>query len=64
MSEAASSGAGAGPSSGGEAEILAARRRKLEDLRAAGVDPFPHEFSGVVPIAQAREGHEDAEPVG
>ena len=49
---------------GGEAEILAARRRKLEDLRAAGVDPFPHEFAGVVPIARAREGHDDLEPGG
>jgi lysyl-tRNA synthetase class 2 len=61
MSEAATSGAGA---SGGEAEILAARRRKLEELRAAGVDPFPHEFEGVVPTAQAREGHDDLEPGG
>ena len=49
---------------GGEAEILAARRRKLEELRAAGIDPFPHEFAGVVPIAQAREGHDDLEPGG
>jgi lysyl-tRNA synthetase, class II len=64
MSEAATSGAGAGPTSGGEAEILAARRRKLDELRAAGVDPFPHEFDGVVRIAQAREGHDDLEPGG
>jgi lysyl-tRNA synthetase, class II len=49
---------------GGEAEILAARRRKLEELRAAGVDPFPHEFPGVIPIAQAREGHDDLKPGG
>ena len=53
MSEAAS---------GGEAEILAARRRKLEALRDEGVDPFPHAYPGVVPIAAAREGHEDLEP--
>ena len=59
MSEGPTSAGG-----GGEAEILAARRRKLEELRAAGVDPFPHEFAGVVPIAQAREGHEDLEPGG
>src|SRR3954451_225216 len=57
-------GVGGGPGSGGEAEILAARRRKLEELRAAGVDPFPHEFPGVVPIARAREGHDDLEPGG
>ena len=49
---------------GGESELLAARRRKLEELRAAGVDPFPHAFEGVVPIAQAREGHDDLEPGG
>jgi lysyl-tRNA synthetase class 2 len=47
---------------GGEADILAARRRKLEELRAAGVDPFPHAFEGVVPIAEARAGHEGLEP--
>jgi lysyl-tRNA synthetase class 2 len=49
---------------GGESEILAARRRKLEDLRGAGVDPFPHAFEGVVPIARAREGHDGVEPGG
>ena len=49
---------------GGESEILAARRRKLEAVRAAGLDPFPHEFDGVVPIARAREGHDDLEPGG
>jgi hypothetical protein len=27
------------------------RRAKLERLRAEGVDPFPHRFEGVVPIA-------------
>jgi lysyl-tRNA synthetase class 2 len=52
------------PSGGGESEILAARRRKLEELRAAGVDPFPHEFEGVQPIAEAREGHDELEPGG
>jgi lysyl-tRNA synthetase class 2 len=49
---------------GGEAEILAARRRKLDDLRAAGVEPFPHAFEGVMPIAQARAGHDELEPGG
>ena len=49
---------------GGEHEILAARRRKLEELRAAGVDPFPHEFPDVVSIARAREGHDNLEPGG
>ncbi len=41
----------------GSAELLAARRRKLEALRAAGVDPFPHEFDGVEPITAVREAH-------
>jgi lysyl-tRNA synthetase class 2 len=45
-------------------ELLAARRRKLEDLRAAGIEPFPHEFDGVIPIAEARTGHDDLEPGG
>jgi lysyl-tRNA synthetase, class II len=53
-----------GPPSGGGSEILAARRRKLEALRAAGVEPFPHAFEGVVPIAEARAGHDDLEPGG
>jgi lysyl-tRNA synthetase class 2 len=38
------------------------RRAKLESLRAAGVDPFPHEFDGVVPTAAVREAHADLEP--
>ena len=34
-----------------EDELLATRREKLERLRAAGVDPYPHAYPGVVPIA-------------
>jgi lysyl-tRNA synthetase class 2 len=41
-----------------ESELLAARRRKLESLRAAGVDPFPHAFERVEPIADVRALHE------
>jgi len=41
----------------GADELLAARRRKLESLRDAGIDPFPHEFDGVEPIAAVREAH-------
>ena len=44
---------------GGEAEILAARRRKLEALRAAGVDPFPYAYPGVVSIADVKAPHDD-----
>jgi lysyl-tRNA synthetase class 2 len=40
-------------------DLLADRRRKLESLRAAGVEPFPHEFPGVEPIAAVRTAHAD-----
>ncbi|MGH2896544.1 MAG: lysine--tRNA ligase, partial [Solirubrobacteraceae bacterium] len=39
-------------------DVLADRRRKLESLRAAGIEPFPHEFDGVEPIAAVRAAHE------
>jgi lysyl-tRNA synthetase, class II len=39
------------------ADVFATRRRKLDELRAAGVDPFPHEYKGVEPIAAVREAH-------
>jgi lysyl-tRNA synthetase class 2 len=39
------------------ADVFAARRQKLAALRAAGLDPFPHTFSGVEPIAVVREAH-------
>jgi lysyl-tRNA synthetase, class II len=34
--------------------VFADRRRKLQQLRDAGVDPFPHEFDGVEPIGEVR----------
>jgi len=36
------------------------RRTKLERLRAEGIDPFPHDFDGVVPIGHVRDAHEDS----
>ncbi|MDQ6914806.1 MAG: lysine--tRNA ligase [Actinomycetota bacterium] len=36
-------------------DLLAARRQKLERLRAEGIDPFPHAFPGVTPIAAVRQ---------
>jgi len=42
----------------GASDLLADRRRKLESLRAAGIEPFPHEFPGVEPIASVRAAHE------
>src|SRR5580700_3876829 len=49
------------PADGGD-ELLAARRHKLESLRDAGIDPFPHEFDGVEPIASVRGEHADLSP--
>src|SRR4051794_32361247 len=43
-------------------ELLAARRRKLEGLREAGIDPFPHAYADVTPIATAKQPHEGLEP--
>ena len=39
-------------------ELLQVRRGKLDALRAAGVDPFPHQFEGVEPVADVRAAHE------
>jgi lysyl-tRNA synthetase class 2 len=35
------------------------RRAKLERLRGQGIDPFPHEFDGVTPIADVHAAHGD-----
>jgi len=43
-------------------DLLAARRAKLERLRAQGIDPFPHSFPGVTPSAEALAGWDDLEP--
>ena len=43
-------------------DVFAVRRRKLEALRDAGVDPFPHQFEGVEPIAHVRRLHSDLQP--
>jgi lysyl-tRNA synthetase class 2 len=40
-----------------ESDLLAARRRKLERLREQGIDPFPHAFADVVPVASVRAAH-------
>ena len=41
-----------------EPQVLAERREKLERLRAAGVEPFPHDYDGRVEIATVRAAHE------
>ena len=38
-------------------ELLAARRAKLDRLRADGIEPYPHEFPGVEPIAGVLAAH-------
>jgi lysyl-tRNA synthetase class 2 len=40
-------------------ELLAVRRAKLDRLRADGIDPFPHAFPGVQPIAAVHAAHAD-----
>jgi lysyl-tRNA synthetase class 2 len=42
-------------------ELLAVRREKLDRLRADGIEPFPHAYPGVEPIADVRAAHEDLE---
>ncbi len=39
-------------------DVFAVRRRKLEELREGGVEPFPHQFEGVEAIAAVRAAHE------
>lgn len=39
-------------------ELLAVRRRKLESLREAGIEPFPHAYADVTPVADAKAPHE------
>ncbi|MEA2473162.1 MAG: lysyl-tRNA synthetase, class, partial [Thermoleophilaceae bacterium] len=41
----------------GEAASLDDRRAKLARLREQGVEPFPHEFPGVVPVADVHAAH-------
>jgi lysyl-tRNA synthetase, class II len=40
-------------------DLLAIRRAKLERLRAEGIEPFPHDYPGVVPIATVHAAHAD-----
>jgi lysyl-tRNA synthetase, class II len=43
-------------------DVFAARRQKLTALRNAGVEPFPHQYEGVEPIAAVRAQHAELEP--
>jgi lysyl-tRNA synthetase class 2 len=44
-------------------ELIEQRRRKLAALRDEGVEPFPHAFAGVEPIAEVKAPH-DQLPAG
>ena len=45
-----------------ESDLLADRRAKLERLREAGIEPFPHGFPDRTEIAAVRESHQGIEP--
>ncbi len=40
-------------------DLLAVRRQKLEAVRAAGLDPYPHAFAGVQAIEDVKAPHAD-----
>jgi lysyl-tRNA synthetase, class II len=40
-------------------ELLAARRAKLERLRADGIEPFPYAYPGVTPVSAVHTAHAD-----
>src|SRR3954469_11145133 len=40
-------------------DLLATRRAKLDALRAAGIDPFPHDYPGVVAVETIHTAHTD-----
>jgi lysyl-tRNA synthetase class 2 len=44
-----------------ESQLLAERRAKLERLREAGLEPFPHSYPGRTEIAEVRATHEGLE---
>src|SRR3954469_18669418 len=43
-------------------QVLEDRRQKLERIREAGIEPFPHEFSGREDIAEVRAAHQGLAP--
>src|SRR5262249_26972513 len=57
-----SRGRGMGDEPARSSDLLATRREKLGALRAAGIEPFPHEFGGVEPIADVRAAHAELAP--
>ncbi len=45
-----------------QSDLLAERRGKLDRLREAGIEPYPHGFPDRTEIAAVRESHEEIEP--
>ena len=45
-----------------QSDLLAERRAKLDRLREAGIEPYPHGFPDRTEIAAVREAHEAIEP--
>jgi lysyl-tRNA synthetase class 2 len=45
-----------------QSDLLAERRAKLDRLREAGIEPYPHAFPDRTEIAAVREAHEEIEP--
>jgi lysyl-tRNA synthetase, class II len=45
-----------------QSDLLAERRAKLERLREAGIEPYPHGFPDRTEVAAVRESHEGIEP--
>src|SRR5438128_2027359 len=43
------------------AELADDRRAKLARLREQGIDPFPHEYDGVVPVQEIHAAHDALE---
>jgi lysyl-tRNA synthetase class 2 len=52
-----SAGEDSSPEPPSRTDVFASRRQKLHEFRAAGIEPFPHEFRGSEPIAEVRERH-------
>ncbi len=47
-----------GEAESGSGDVLGERRAKLERLREAGVEPFPHSFADRTGISEVRAAHE------
>ncbi len=42
-------------------QLVQERRAKADRLREQGIDPFPHSYPGVTPVAAVHEAHDDLE---